>query len=130
MIQSADLAITSCTKYIGGHNDFLGGLVITQDKKLSEKIWQYRSMAGTLIDPFSSYLLLRSLRTYDLRIAKMLNNTKHILKYLEKCDLVDSIYYPGKFKNISQENISTKFLKHSGAVISFKIKEKFDLKKE
>lgn len=126
-IKLADLAITSCTKYISGHNDFLGGLVVTNNPKFNSKIWQYRSMAGSLIDPTSCYLLLRSLRTYDMRIEKMLKNTKEVLNVISKDRNVKKIFYPGSFENKIEKKIKDETLNHSGSVISFECNSEINL---
>ncbi len=126
-IKLADLAVTSCTKYISGHNDFLGGLVVTNNSKFNSKIWQYRSMAGSLIDPNSCYFLLRSLRTYDMRIEKMLINTSEVLNLISQNKNVKKIFYPGVFENKSEKRIKDETLNHSGSVISFECNKKINL---
>ena len=126
-IELADIAVTSCTKYIGGRNDLLAGLVIVNNTKFEDKIWQYRSMAGSLIDPISTYLLLRSLRTYDIRINSMLKNCSRIIELLQNNIYIKSIFYPGKFENKIQLQESKETLIHGGSVITFEVKESVDL---
>lgn len=126
-LKLADLAITSCTKYISGHNDLLAGLIVVNNPKLKSEVWQYRSMAGSLIDPTSSYLLLRSLRTYDMRIEKMLKNTLKVLDIINQNKNVKKIFYPGSFSNIKENKIKDQTLYHSGSLISFECDHKVDL---
>ena len=123
-----DILVTSCTKYIGGHNDLIGGLVVLNTKKYYEKIWLYRSMHGGNLDATSTFLLLRSLRTYDMRISTIISNTKKVLKYLEKDESVMKIYYPGKYENFDQNDLYTSSLYHGGGVITIESAQGVDLK--
>ncbi len=123
----ADIALTSCTKYIGGHNDFLAGLVIVNNKKYEMNIWQYRSMAGSLCDPLSTYLLLRSLRTYDIRIKKMLANINKTISKIRTNNNINTIFYPGEDFNSEEKNIYSQTLLHGGSVITFEVDENLNL---
>ena len=123
----ADVAVTSCTKYIGGHNDLLAGLVVTNNKDYEVDLWQYRSMAGSLCDPFSTFLLLRSLRTYDLRIKKMLNNIKLAIESISSNKKIKNIFYPGSYFNKHEEIIFKETLNHGGSVLSFEVDKNINL---
>ncbi len=123
-----DILVTSCTKYIGGHNDLIGGLVVLNTKKYYEKIWMYRSMRGGNLDAISSFLLLRSLRTYDMRISAIISNTKKVLKCLERKKNIIKIYYPGHYENSDQNNLFTDGLYHGGGVITVESAHGIDLK--
>lgn len=125
----ADIAVTSCTKYVSGHNDLLGGLCVVNNKKYIERIWQYRSMSGSLCDPLSSYLLLRSLRTYDVRLEKMLKNKDLVIQFLSNHPKVESLFYPGQFNNKNNSRESQKLLNHGGSLITFETSDDVDLKK-
>jgi cystathionine gamma-synthase len=124
----ADILVTSCTKYIGGHNDLIGGLVVLNTKKYYEKIWAYRSMHGGNLDAISAFLLLRSLRTYDMRISTILSNTKKVLKFLESEENIVKIYYPGHYENSDQNILFTDSLYHGGGVITVESAHGIDLK--
>ena len=76
-LKFCDIIILSITKFINGHNDVLGGALIIKNKNNYSKIWSYRSTFGGVLDVFSAYLTLRSLKTYDLRIERMLENTNN-----------------------------------------------------
>lgn len=128
-IQYADLIVVSCTKYIGGHNDLFGGIVACANDELYSRIWDERSMKGGIIDNMSAYLLLRSLRTYDLRIERSLENVKYILEFLENDKAIKKIYYPGAFENSDQSELFTKMHYHGGAVVTFEMNHNINLKK-
>lgn len=113
-----DVIIHSCTKYINGHNDVIAGIAIVREE-LFAPLWDHRSMGGGLLDAMSGFLLLRSLRTYDMRIEHQLKNTGEILRFLEGHPSVEQIYYPGQYSNSHQSEIFYKYHSHGGAVISF-----------
>jgi len=123
-----DLVVNSCTKYIGGHNDILGGFVVSNDPSLYEKIWDERSMRGGILDNHSAYLLMRSLRTYDLRIAKTLENVEQVLQLFSQNEQVEKIYYPGRFENSDQKELFMREHEHGGGVVTFRVNDKVDLK--
>jgi len=122
-----DLIVSSCTKYIGGHNDLLGGFVVCKNNSFFSKLWNERSMKGGIIDNFSAYMLLRSLRTYDIRMEKTISNTKEVLSFLSGHKHVQKIYYPGLFANQSQKKLFNKTNYHGGGLITFHVSEKINL---
>ena len=63
-----------------------------QSEDLVEELWQIRSAYGTIIHPLASYMLLRSLRTYDLRVARMLETTQILLQHIIKSEFVDRVF--------------------------------------
>jgi cystathionine beta-lyase/cystathionine gamma-synthase len=101
----------------------LGGQVVIKNQKFFQKIWDYRSTFGGIIDPFAAYLKLRSLKTYALRFSRMTENTKKILEYLSNFDEVKNIWYPGEYKNKNQDARFKKYFLNGGAVISFETKK-------
>lgn len=113
-----DCTLISCTKYVSGHNDVLAGVLLTGKTNLFNDLWALRSERGGLLDSFSSYLLLRSLRTYDLRIGRQVKTTKYILEYLDQQKKVNKIYHPS-FNTGEQAEIFNRYYRHGGSVISF-----------
>lgn len=122
-LSCVDYLVMSCTKYIGGHNDVLAGAVICRDDELYSRIWDERSMRGGIIDNFSAYMLLRSLRTYDLRMQRTLENTEKVLDFLAASDEVETIYYPGRYANSEQNEVFGRMLDHGGGVVTFQVKK-------
>lgn len=122
-----DLVVGSCTKYIGGHNDLLGGFVCCINAKFYNDIWDERSMCGGIMDNMSAYFLLRSLRTYDLRMAKTLENVNFALEYLSSQSQIERIYYPGKYQNKHQERLMKNSMYHGGGVITFEVNSNVNL---
>ncbi|WP_342600026.1 methionine biosynthesis PLP-dependent protein [Psychrobacillus sp. FSL H8-0483] len=92
----AHIVMHSGTKYIGGHNDVLAGLVVTKGLELSEKLQANHNAAGAVLSPFDSWLLIRGLKTLHLRMKQHDANAKKIVKFLQNESVVKDVLYPGK----------------------------------
>lgn len=97
----ADIVVHSATKYLSGHNDVLAGLVVSNSAEITEKLKIYHNSCGQVLDPFDSWLLIRGLKTLNLRIKKHQANAKHVVAYLKEQPLVTRVIYPGKGGMIS-----------------------------
>jgi len=102
----ADIVIHSATKYIGGHNDVLAGLVVAKGKELCEQITFNHNASGAILSPFDSWLLIRGLKTLHLRMKQHTENAKKIADYLHSEKMVTDVLYPGV-----------------GGMLSFRLKE-------
>lgn len=91
----ADIVIHSATKFIGGHNDVVAGLVAVKNEQLAEKIGYLQNAMGAVLGPQDSWLLIRSLKTLGLRIAAQETNAKMLAQWLTTQPLVKKVYYPG-----------------------------------
>jgi len=114
-----DIEVQSLTKYIGGYNDLVGGVIVTDNENLFKSCWDIRSYEGGILDAMSGYLLIRSLRDYDLRWEKQNKNVQDIYSYLNNHSLVDKVYFPGKQEQFSQNELFEKFYYSTGSVLSF-----------
>lgn len=90
----ADISLHSATKYISGHSDVMGGIVLTNDAEVAEKLRSQRFYTGANLDPHSAWLLRRSLHTLDVRLEKQGKTTKRIAEFLETRPEVKKVYYP------------------------------------
>jgi len=90
----ADLVIHSASKFLGGHADALGGIVCGR-QELVHTIYHYREITGAALDPFAAYLLLRGMKTLELRIARQNSSALEIARFLEGHDMVAHVNYPG-----------------------------------
>ena len=124
-----DIVVSSCTKYAGGHNDVLAGYAVTTDGGLFEDMWEFRSVRGCILDSLSAYLLIRSLKTYDIRIEKQVSSAEAVLEFLGKSKRVDSIYYPGSCENLRQQGLFCASQFHGGSVITFRVSSLVDIRK-
>lgn len=116
----ADIVVCSCTKYASGHNDILAGYAVTKDESLFKDMWEFRSMRGCILDSLSAYLLIRSLRTYDIRIERLISSAKVVLEFLKYNRNIDRIYFPGSCENLRQEKLFRATQFHGGSVITFR----------
>lgn len=92
----ADIVLHSGTKYLGGHNDVLAGFItVREENDDAEAIELIYKSEGAGLDPFSSWLMLRSLKTLGLRVERQETNAFRIVHWLEHQDFVTEIFYPG-----------------------------------
>lgn len=91
----AHIVIHSGTKYIGGHNDVLAGLVVTKGTELSEQLQTNHNSAGAVLSPFDSWLLIRGLKTLHLRMKQHDANAKKITEFLKQEPVVKDVLYSG-----------------------------------
>jgi cystathionine gamma-synthase len=96
LTEGADIVIHSATKYLGGHNDVLAGVVIVNTEELAEKIYTIQNSIGAVLSPFDCWLLLRGMKTLSLRMAQHEKNARKLAEYLEGHECVTDVLYPGK----------------------------------
>ncbi|AQR54742.1 cystathionine gamma-synthase [Lactobacillus delbrueckii subsp. bulgaricus] len=95
------MVIHSATKYLGGHNDILGGVVVVKDPVLADFYFQYTITVGDTMSALDSWLLNRSLKTLPLRMQQHTASAKKIVSFLEQAPHVEKVLYPGKAGMIS-----------------------------
>ncbi len=117
----ADLVLHSATKFLGGHADALGG-VICGKKELIEQIYHYREINGATLHPMASYLILRGMKTLDLRIKRQNESALKIAHYLESHSAVERVYYPGLASHEGHQ-IARQQMRGFGGMLSFMLKE-------
>lgn len=116
----ADLVIHSATKYLGGHNDLLAGVVVGSRALLSE-IKQSRGTLGSICDPNSAYLLLRGLKTLGLRMERHNGNGVSLARFLEAHPKVQRVHYPGLESHPDYAVAQDQMLGYGG-MVSFEVK--------
>lgn len=114
----ADIVIHSATKYLGGHSDLIAGLVITKTKDLGEKIKFIQNASGGILAPFDSWLVIRGIETLQLRVKQHSENAQKIAEFLNECQEVKNVYYPG-LPSHKNHQIASNQMKHFGGIISF-----------
>ena len=117
----ADIVIHSGTKYLGGHNDVIAGLVVTASEQLSQRIVAFQNGAGAILSPFDSWLLLRGMKTLALRIEQQQKNAAKIAAFLSEHELVNKVYYPG-LADQEQRAIMESQSRGFGGMLSFEVK--------
>jgi len=115
-----DLVIHSVTKYLAGHNDLLAGVVIGSRDSLA-KIQEARGVLGGVSSPQDAYLLLRGLKTLDLRVRRQNENGMRVAQYLESHPAIERVYYPGLPSHPDHE-VARRQMAGFGGVVSFEIR--------
>ena len=116
----ADLVVHSATKYLGGHNDLLAGIVLGP-AELIEPLREAHSMLGGVVDPGCAYLLLRGLKTLALRMERHNENGLRVARFLAEHPAVESVYYPGLPSHPDYER-AVRQMRGFGGVVSFEVK--------
>lgn len=117
----ADIVVHSATKYLAGHSDLIAGLVVTKTEELGEKIKFIQNASGAILAPFDSWLVIRGIETIVLRIRQHTENAQQIAEYLQSCELINHVYYPGLSTHVNH-HIAVKQQKYFGGIISFDLK--------
>jgi cystathionine beta-lyase/cystathionine gamma-synthase len=120
----ADIVIHSTTKYISGHSDVIGGVLISQSKELKEEIDFNRMSMGLNASPFDAWLTLRGSRTLSLRMEKHTQNASNIADFLQGNPLVKTLLYPGLTTHPTHE-IAKKQMKLFGGMLSIEFNMDF-----
>jgi len=120
----ADLVIHSGTKYLGGHNDLLAG-VVSGAASVVGAVRDLQAQLGGTIDPHCAYLLLRGLKTLALRVEKQNRNGMAIARFLDGCPKVERVFYPGLATH-PDHDVAQRQMKGYGGVVSFLVKGDLD----
>jgi len=91
----ADITVYSATKYLAGHNDTLGGLVVTNRPELAERIYFYQNSVGAVLAPQDSWLIIRGMKTLGVRLDRHQENALKIATWLEQQPRISKVHYPG-----------------------------------
>ncbi len=117
----ADVVMHSLTKFLNGHADVVGGIIVVKDEETYQHFRKTLNQIGGVIDPFNSFLVHRGLKTLSLRMKKHCENAQVIAEWLEKHELVKSIRYPG-LKSHPQYEVGLKQHKGHGGMITIELK--------
>jgi cystathionine gamma-synthase len=116
-----DYVLHSCTKYLGGHNDVLGGVVIGSKAQL-EPIRKLRGVTGSVNGPHNVYLMLRGLKTFDLRMQRHNENGLAVAQFLCRHPRIEKVYYPGLPSHPYYE-IARRTMRGFGGLVTFLVKD-------
>jgi methionine-gamma-lyase len=120
----ADVVFHSVTKFINGHADVVGGVIVTKTGELYKKIRPMMVNMGCNMDPHQAYMVLRGVKTLSIRIERAEQNARIIADYLEKHPKVAWVNYPGLASH-PQHELARQQMKGFGSMISFGLKEGF-----
>ncbi|SDW99009.1 cystathionine gamma-synthase [Marininema mesophilum] len=117
----ADLVVHSGTKYLGGHNDVLAGLIVTRGEELSERVFTLHNSMGAVLSPQDSWLLMRGMKTLALRMEKHQENAIVLTQFLSGHPAVESVFYPTTLADDRQVQESQ--ASGYGGMLSFRVKD-------
>src|SRR5262249_32967664 len=115
-----DLVIHSATKYLGGHNDLMAGVVLGS-RSLAGAIRGLHPVPGAGPDPPGAYLLLRGITTLALRVARQNENAQRVAEFLEGHPKIERVHYPG-LKSHPEHDLARRQMKGFGGVVSFEVR--------
>lgn len=118
----ADVVVHSATKYLNGHGDVIAGFVVGKADFIQQvKLFGIKDMTGSVMGPFEAFLILRGLKTLEIRMQRHCANAKTVAEFLENNEKVEKVYYPGLESHVGYE-IAKKQMSDFGAMISFEVK--------
>jgi len=115
-----DLVVHSGTKYLGGHNDLLAGVVLGS-ADLVAAIREFHGITGAIVDPFAAYLLIRGIKTLALRVARQNDNAQKLAEFLAGHPRVARVHYPG-LRTHPEHALATRQMRGFGGVVSFEVR--------
>ena len=116
-----DLEMHSCSKYLGGHSDIVCGVLIGSQKLMDAIHAREFELLGALMAPMEAWMLLRSLRTLPLRLARHQKSAMKVAQYLEDHDKIDKVNYPG-LASFGQYELAQKQMSGYTGLMSFRLK--------
>jgi len=120
----ADLVIHSATKYLGGHGDIVGGIVVGPAETIAGIKDPYLHFFGGIISPEDAWLIIRGLKTLGLRMKAHCEGAQAVAEYLENHHMVEKVYYPG-LPSHPQYELAQKQMRGFGGMMSFDVKGGF-----
>ena len=121
----ADIVMHSATKFINGHSDMVGGIVVTADTLLAEQLGYLQNSVGSIAGPFDSFLALRGVKTLDVRMQRHCESAMRIAEWLEEHPRVDSVLYPG-LPSHPEHELARKQMAGFGGIVTFFFKGDLD----
>ncbi|HZW37536.1 MAG TPA: PLP-dependent aspartate aminotransferase family protein [Candidatus Deferrimicrobiaceae bacterium] len=116
----ADIVVHSATKFLGGHNDLIGGAVIVSDPAIGERIHFAQKAVGAVLSPFDAWLLLRGIKTIAVRVARAQQNAEAVAAFLVEHPFVRKVFYPS-LPGHPRRELHFSQASGPGAVISFEL---------
>nr|WP_256452174.1 PLP-dependent aspartate aminotransferase family protein [Luteibacter aegosomatis] len=117
----ADLVLHSATKYLNGHSDIVGGIVVAANAELAEQMAFLQNSIGAVAGPFDAFLAMRGLKTLHLRMRQHCESALALATWLEKHKAVERVIYPG-LRSHAQHALARKQMNGFGGIISVEIK--------
>lgn len=117
----ADVVIHTATKFLDGQGRCVGGAMVTNDEQIHENYFAMLRTTGPSMSPFNAWVFLKGLETLSLRMARHCENARGIAEWLQKHDMVESVFYPG-LETHPGHDLAKRQQRDFGGVVSFRIK--------
>lgn len=118
----ADVVLHSATKYVNGHGDVIAGFVVGSEAFITDvKMFGLKDMTGATMDPFAAYLILRGLKTLEIRIERHCDNAEKVAQFLAAHPAVERVYYPGLTDHPGHE-AAARQMRRFGGIMAFELK--------
>lgn len=117
----ADLVLHSATKYLNGHSDMVGGIVVAGTQELTEQMAFLQNSVGAVSGPFDAFLAMRGLKTLHLRMRAHCESAMELARWLEGHSAIDRVIYPG-LKSHPQHQLAKRQMDGFGGIISVEVK--------
>lgn len=117
-----DIVMHSVTKFLNGHSDMVGGIAVTADEELAEKLAFLQNSIGSVPGPFDCFLALRGLKTLDVRMERHCRSAAAIAEWLEKDERVDKVLYPELESHPQHALAASQMGGSGGGIVTFFIK--------
>ena len=121
LLVGADVVTHSSTKYLGGHSDVVGGLVVVKDAELAERVYFHQNAMGAIAGPFDVWLVLRGIKTLAVRMERHCDNAEQIVAFLLAHPDVLQVRYPG-LESHPGFDIAARQMRRFGGMISFRVR--------
>ena len=116
-----DIVVHSATKYLNGHSDMIGGVVVLSDPDLVERLAFLQNAVGAIASPFDSFLALRGLKTLHLRMAQQCSNAERLAEWLSSHPAINRVIYPG-LPSHPQRELAARQMRAFGGIIAIDLK--------
>lgn len=126
LLLGADLVVHSATKYLNGHGDVIAGFVVGNKELITEvKLFGIKDMTGSVLGPTEAHLIIRGLKTFEIRMQRHCENAMKVAEYLNAHPKVSKVYYPG-LKDHEGYEIAKKQMTGFGGMMSFELEGGFE----
>jgi len=116
----ADIVLHSTTKFLNGHSDSVGGVVVTNSDEIGQQVAFLQNAVGAILSPFDSWLVLRGIKTLSVRMKRHEENGVAMADYLRRQKKVRKVYYPG-LQDHPQHDLAKRQMNGFGSMISFEL---------
>lgn len=126
----ADVVVHSATKYLNGHGDVIAGFVVGKKEFIDQvRLFGVKDMTGAVLSPFDAYLIMRGMKTLQIRMDRHTKNAMEVAKFLESHENVELVNYPG-LESFPQYELAQKQMDMPGGMIAFEVKGGFEAGKK